>query len=510
MPPGESEDSEERPRGGRSFNSQTTKLKKMSFRYDVKLVRSFKREEQVRLGCAGILGCFFVSVVFLAVIKPYLISSLPISNFQISVRSGLTLLKINEDKSIWNEQGDEKKVEPQSMVVLKSKLVCNITDPKSHHCEMTGDVRIHGNSSQVFLVLSSQDNAEAAGNYESLEIKPYPRNRDPAAMANVNKLTLKPMKGTEEVVAAPTCTQAHKVPAVVFSVAGYTGNLFHDFSDVLIPLFHTTRHFFGEVRFVIANYKSWWVNRYSLVLKQLSNYEIIDLDHDNQTHCFEAALVGLKFHKELSIDPSRTPRGSSMHDFSKFLRSSYSLEKETALEMKEGSSKKPRLLIISRKRSRSFVNEGEIGEMARGLGFEVVVAEANLSMDFSKFLHVVNSCDVMMGVHGAGLTNLVFLPTNAVVIQIIPLGGLGSYGRTDFGVPATDMKLRYLEYKITEKESSLIEQYPLDHPVFRDPIAIHRRGWAAIKSVYLDKQNVKLDVVRFRSVLLEALALLHR
>ncbi|KAG9458558.1 hypothetical protein H6P81_003066 [Aristolochia fimbriata] len=111
--------------------------------------------------------------------------------------------------------------------------------------------------------------------------------------------------------------------------------------------------------------------------------------------------------------------------------------------MKEGSSKKPRLLIISRKRSRSFVNEGEIGELARGLGFEVVVAEANLSTYFSKFLHVVNSCNVMMGVHGNGLTNLVFLPTNAVIIQIIPLAGLGSYGRTDFGVPATDMKLRF-------------------------------------------------------------------
>ncbi|XP_068638819.1 alpha-1,3-arabinosyltransferase XAT3-like isoform X2 [Aristolochia californica] len=453
------------------FHSETQKQKKMAFPYDVKLVRSFRRDEQVKLGCAGILGCFFVSVVFLALLKPYLISSLPISNLQIPVRSGLTLLRI-EDTST-RQQG-----ESQSLV-LQSKLVCNVTDPKTDHCEMTGDVRVHGNSSEVFLVSSPMD--AKAGN-ASLEIKPYPRKKDPGAMANVNKLTLKLLKG----------------------------NLFHDFSDVLVPLFLTTRHFHGEVQFVITDYKSWWVNRYSAVLKQLSNYGIIDFDRDNRTHCFQAAHVGLKFHKELSIDSTRTPQGYSMHDFSKFLRSSYSLQRETAIKVNDGSNKKPRLLIISRKRSRSFTNEGEIGELARSLGFEVIVAEANLSTDFSKFLHIVNSCDVLMGVHGAGLTNLVFLPTNAVVIQIIPLGRLGSFGRADFGVPAIDMKLRYLEYKIKENESSLIEHYPLNHPVFRNPISIHRRGWTAIKSVYLDNQNVKLDVVRFRSTLLEALELLRR
>jgi hypothetical protein len=36
------------------------------------------------------------------------------------------------------------------------------------------------------------------------------------------------------------------------------------------------------------------------------------------------------------------------------------------------------------------------------------------------FARLVNSADVMMGVHGAGLTNMVFLPSRAVLVQVVP------------------------------------------------------------------------------------------
>ncbi|KAI7984949.1 Alpha-1,3-arabinosyltransferase XAT3 [Camellia lanceoleosa] len=77
---------------------------------------------------------------------------------------------------------------------------------------------------------------------------------------------------------------------------------------------------------------------------------------------------------------------------------------------------------------------------------------------------------------------------------------------TDFGQPAKDMNLNYIEYKIGEKDSSLREQYPRDHQVFRDPNAIIKQGWLAFRAVYLDKQDVKLDVRRFRGTLIEAKA----
>ncbi|CAK9185606.1 unnamed protein product [Ilex paraguariensis] len=379
--------------------------------------------------------------------------------------------------------------------------ICNISAPRSDLCQMTGDIRIHGNSSTIFIASTQQDNF--GGNYSwSWTIKPYARKGDKTAMAKVRKFTVKVGKVSQEIL---NCTRNRNVPAIVFSTAGYMGNHFHDFTDVLIPLFLTSREFNGEVQFLITNKKSWWIRKYETVLKKLSRYEIIDIDKEEGVLCFPSMIVGLKTHKELSIDPSKSPY--SMKDFKRFLRSSYSLKRETAIKLRDGEGKKPRLLIISRRRTRSFMNKGEIASLARSLGYDVVVKEAYSNL--SQFSELVNSCDVMMGVHGAGLTNMVFLPENAVLIQVVPLGRMAWLAKTDFGEPAKDMNLRYLEYEIREGESSLIHQYPLDHQVLRDPYSISKKGWDAFRAIYMDKQDVKIDISRFRKTLLEALKLLH-
>ncbi|PKI48350.1 hypothetical protein CRG98_031298 [Punica granatum] len=129
-------------------------------------------------------------------------------------------------------------------------------------------------------------------------------------------------------------------------------------------------------------------------------------------------------------------------------------------------------------------------------------------MNVQKVAELVNSCDVVMGVHGAGLTNILFLPDNAVLVQIVPLGNVEWISRAYFGEPSKSMDISYLEYKLSLKESTLIEQFPLDHVVFKDPYAFHKGNWLAFKSVYLDKQNVKLDVKRFKPTLQKALELL--
>ena len=72
------------------------------------------------------------------------------------------------------------------------------------------------------------------------------------------------------------------------------------------------------------------------------------------------------------------------------------------------------------------------------------------------------------------------------------------------------MNLKYMEYKTSNEESTLIQQYPLDHAVFADPDSIGKQGWKAYKSIYLNKQNVKLNVTRFKPTLLKALELLHQ
>ncbi|XP_043715685.1 alpha-1,3-arabinosyltransferase XAT3-like isoform X1 [Telopea speciosissima] len=467
------------------------------------IAKRFSWYEQ-KIGNWVILFYFILALSSVTLLKPYL-DPLPISNLRLSMATqDLTKLVIEDtDSSQKLNLSNSQSSVSSGEVILKQerKPICNVSDPRFDICDIEGDVRIHGNSSSIFIASSSQMDA-LEGN-KSWLIKPHPRKGDPNAMRFIREFSVKAIVGQEE---APPCSVYHSVPAVVFSHGGYSRNLFHSFSDVLIPVFETSAQFQGEVQFLVTNFEKHLIIKFQAILKQLSNYEIIDIDSDDQVHCYPRMIVGVKFYKDLKIDPFIS-NGYSMKMFRQLLINAYSLKKFTAIKISPDTQEKPRLLILSRKGSRSFMNVDEIAEMAKSLGFEVVVSEGMKNME--EFSHVVNSCDVMLGVHGAGLTNMVFLPTNAILIQVLPWGGFDWVASNCYGQPPLGMDLRYLIYKIKEEESSLLQKYTLDDPVIKDPTSIHKHNWNQFQSVYMDKQNVKIDVGRFRATLLEALELLH-
>ncbi|KAH7863988.1 hypothetical protein Vadar_024344 [Vaccinium darrowii] len=131
-----------------------------------------------------------------------------------------------------------------------------------------------------------------------------------------------------------------------------------------------------------------------------------------------------------------------------------------------------------------------------------------MGQSIDKFAEIVNSCSVLVGAHGAGLTNEIFLPEGAVMVQVV---GLGLNWPSDkyYGGPATEMGLNYIEYKIEPEESSLLSVYGRDHPVIIDPAAIEaEKGYQLARALYLIAQNFNIDVVRFRETLVKALGLL--
>ncbi|KAJ3699250.1 hypothetical protein LUZ61_002955 [Rhynchospora tenuis] len=337
-------------------------------------------------------------------------------------------------------------------------------------------------------------------------IKPYTRKYDSNVMANVKAVTIKPLYASTE---SPKCNQYHNITAVVFSKGIYAGkNFFHDLSDALVPLFITARQFEGEVQILMADLQPIWIEKHKKFLSQLTNYEIIDFNKETQVHCYPRAIVGLYSHNDLTVDPSRTLNNYSMVDFARLMRRAYSLERDFATNLVEGSKRKPRLLIIARNRTRKLINVAKVVALGEEFGFEVAVNEPSLRTNVEEFARMVNSFDVMVGVHGAGLTNQVFLPMNAVLIQIVPLGNIKWMTFNFYGLGATHMMLKYVQYCISEEESTLIDLYPRDHAVFRDPDSFHRNGWGAMSEVYLNQQNVKLNITRFKPVLTRALELL--
>ncbi|KAJ1273703.1 hypothetical protein BS78_05G005000 [Paspalum vaginatum] len=150
-------------------------------------------------------------------------------------------------------------------------------------------------------------------------------------------------------------------------------------------------------------------------------------------------------------------------------------KKETAAVLGEEPGMKPRMVIVSRAGTPNRVlNLDAVATAASELGFNVTAAEAEAVPG-----QVVNSADVLLAVHGAGLAadQIAFLPARAVVMQIIvpPWGRTTTAAATDVygGRPELrDLQLRYLEYSVVGEE-----------------------GW----------QDVSVDLTKFRPFLLQAL-----
>ncbi|XP_068659318.1 xylan glycosyltransferase MUCI21 [Aristolochia californica] len=393
-------------------------------------------------------------------------------------------------------------------------IYCDRTGYRSDICYMRGDVRTHSPSASVLLY---SWNVTASMSLE--KIKPYTRKWEMSVMDTIDELRLVRKSSTGD--AQDSCQTNHTVPAIFFSTGGYTGNVYHEFNDGLIPLYITSKKFNRQVVFVILEYHNWWMTKYGDILSRLSDYPPIDFSGDKSTHCFQEAIVGLQIHDELSIDPALIPDSqTNIQDFRRLLDEAYrprirSLIQEEEqqqvaqeqrqvqpLEVKQiERTRKPKLVILSRNGSRAITNEGELVKLAEEVGFEVQVLQPDRTTELAKIYRALNGSQVMIGVHGAAMTHFLFMRPRTVFIQVVPLGTEWA-AEAYYGEPAVKMGLKYMSYKIGPKESSLYTRYRKDDPVLTEPMRVNKKGWEVTKSLYLDGQTVNLDLSRFKKRLL--------
>ncbi|KAK3163721.1 hypothetical protein QOZ80_1AG0007430 [Eleusine coracana subsp. coracana] len=384
-----------------------------------------------------------------------------------------------------------------------SKVACHSEGRFSESCEADGDVRVNGTALSVFVVPTS---SRPASERLQWEIRPYSRR----TVSFIKKVAVRQLA---DHAAAPPCTVTYDVPAVVFAIGGLTGNYWHDYADVLVPLFVAARRFAGEVVFLVTNPgdRPRWLAKYGTLLKRLSKYDVVDLGGDVEVRCFPHVTVGLHMHKEFTILPELDTGGRlSMADFTRFQREAYGLPRDAAVSLAQEPYKKPRLMLLHRGKNRRFVNEQEIVRAADAAGFEAVVVDLKGGMPVAEQARVVNSFDALLGVHGAGLTNAAFLPAGAMLIQVVPYGKMEFIARAEFSGPATDMGLKYLDYSVTAEESTLLEMLGPEHPAVRDPDSVHSSGWLNVYEFYLKKQDLRINITRFAPTLAQAFNLLRQ
>lgn len=415
-------------------------------------------------------------------------------------------------------------------------ICCDRSGYRSDVCVMKGDIRTHSASSSVFLYNSRSTNDNVSRNVEEElqheKIKPYTRKWETSVMDTIDELNLVSKKVNLGSVGG--CDVQHDVPAVFFSNGGYTGNVYHEFNDGLIPLYITSQHFKKKVVFVILEYHNWWIMKYGDILSRLSDFPPIDFRGDNRTHCFPESIVGLRIHDELAVDSALMKGTKGIVDFRNLLDEAYwprirglikdeerkaqeKLREQVSLspssessqvvyieqQVQENPLNKPKLVILSRSGSRAITNENLLVKMAKEIGFLVQVLKPDRTSELAKIYRTLNASDVMIGVHGAAMTHFLFLRPGSVFIQVVPLGTTWA-AETYYGEPAKKLGLKYIGYEIHPRESTLFEKYDKNDPILRDPESINKKGWEYTKKIYLDSQNVMLDLRRFKKRLLRA------
>ncbi|MCL7045254.1 hypothetical protein MKW94_018033 [Papaver nudicaule] len=343
------------------------------------------------------------------------------------------------------------------------------------------------------------------------KIRPYPRKWETNLMSShIKELTLLTTPSQLD-----SCDIHHRNPALVFSSGGYTGNPYHDFDDGFIPLFITLRTAYPSNKdqpiLVISKCENWWHGKYAELLEVLSPYPIINLDNETSTHFFPSATVGLISHGFMTIDPTLLPNSETLRDFRVLLETAYA---RTGLQPNPNisalspstSTPPPRMVVVSRSGEnvgRVMSNQAEVIVLAKKIGFDVTVFEPTKFTSLIEAYRLLNSTHATVGVHGAAMTNLLFLRPGSVFMQVVPIGTDWA-AEVFYGKPAKEIGLDYLEYKIKVNESTLVHKYGENSMVLKDPHAVAKKDWSIIKKIYLKEQDVRVNLVRFEKHLRKA------
>ncbi|KAL5221249.1 hypothetical protein ABZP36_025962 [Zizania latifolia] len=379
-------------------------------------------------------------------------------------------------------------------------ICCDRSDFNTDVCFMAGDVRL--DPASLSLLLFPQQRPAANATVEE-RIRPYTRKWEPFIMNRIEEVRLR-MARPEE---APDhrCDVRHDAPLLVMTAGGYTGNLFHAFSDGFVPAWLTVQHLRRRVVLGVLSYNPWWAGTYSEIISGLSDYHVVDLLHDKRTHCFTGAIVGTRFHGILAVEPTRLRDNKTIVDFHDLLADVYEngedIVPQKQQQQQPAAARRPRLGIVSRRGTRVIENQAAMAQLARSVGFDVDIHETANGMPLSAAYASLSACDVLVGVHGADLTKFLFLHPGAALVQIAPLG-VPPIAHGCYAAASARMGLHYEQYDARGHESSLVRKYGLDDAVVSDPERAKRdKGWDFVARVYLGGQNVTLDLARFSETL---------
>lgn len=215
-------------------------------------------------------------------------------------------------------------------------------------------------------------------------------------------------------------TPDHSAP-VALAVCRYEErNLFHAMSEIYITwlLLRFCGHNPAEARVLLID------DRPESPMDEWYRVLFGSVEHGRNlrgVHEFEDLLLGIPGYGS-SLYPWHQPIDHGADLFRRFVLERFGIEPGTSEEVK-------RIVIISRpsidadgrKLDRRFANETEMTGTAEGVFPKAVVSVVDLgAMSLEEQLQLINQTDLLIGMHGAGMTHALFLPEGARVIEFFP------------------------------------------------------------------------------------------
>ena len=172
----------------------------------------------------------------------------------------------------------------------------------------------------------------------------------------------------------------------------------------------------------------------------------------------------------------------------------------------KGSSSQPLVVFISRLNKRLLLNEEELVELAQSLGARVaVVALENLPLCAQ--VRLFREAQTLVGMHGSGLINTMFMKPGSSVVQIVPYQLSGA--DTFFRGTAEAHGVRYFEVPTSARESTIAHAHFLKEPEKVEEYLQQGSGCCGTQTYFsfFINQDVVVDLAKARAVLTRALSL---
>ncbi|XP_014728829.1 PREDICTED: EGF domain-specific O-linked N-acetylglucosamine transferase isoform X2 [Sturnus vulgaris] len=239
-------------------------------------------------------------------------------------------------------------------------------------------------------------------------------------------------------------------------------NMYHHFCD-FVNLYitqHINNSFSTDVNIVMWDTSSYgYGDLFSETWKAFTDYEIIHLKtFDSKRVCFKEAVFSLLPRMRYGLFYN-TPLISGCHGTGLFRAFSQHVLHRLNITQEGPKDGKIRVTILARSTDyRKILNQNELVNALKTVStLEVKVVDYKYKeLEFSEQLRITHNSDIFIGIHGAGLTHLLFLPDWAVVFEL--------YNCEDERCYLDLARLRGIHYITWRKRNKVFPQDQGHHP----------------------------------------------